>query len=379
MMHPKHPMYMPFAWESAKARWREAWEFLQKGFLFRISPLPPTLLAFWGWCVSPPSPCSQACPHCLCGVCHECCGGGSACGLGAGVEAPPWHAGRVAGSLLPLDLASRYPCLGLWSLLWGHGARGVGAWGGWVLVSWHRFLCVCVCAWCVARAHTCFVLAGRGGSAARVACVRCVCVGVRGGVVCVLSFSVCVCSFCFCCCSSSLRLLHRGSLLRSSVCFSFSAFVGSFCGCGGGGVGRGGGCLGGVGWLGAWVVGRWFGVGWVWGGWVGVVGWGGWGLGLVVSGRCCGHARTCAVLRPFLLSLLALVRVLPPQNACSIRIVSTNPNAPSLVRSSSTMIDSQFLVYSWPSVCDPSMGPGKWMIFVLAGTCEVLLFCCFVG
>ena len=40
------------------------------------------------------------------------------------------------------------------------------------------------------------------------------------------------------------------------------------------------------------------------------------------------------------------------------------------------MIDSQFLVYSWPSVCDPSMGSGKWMIFVLAGTCEVLLLFC---
>ena len=63
---------------------------------------------------------------------------------------------------------------------------------------------------------------------------------------------------------------------------------------------------GGVAWcLGGWAVG--------WGGWVGVVGWGGCGLGLVDSGRRCGHARTCAVLRPFLLSLLALVRVLPPQ------------------------------------------------------------------
>ena len=281
MMHPKHPMYMPLAWESAKARWRETWEFLQKGFLFRISPLPPTLLAFWGWCVSPPSPCSQACPHCLCGVCHECCGGGSACGLGAGGEAPPWHAGRVAGSLLPLDLASRYPCLGLWSLLWGHGTRGVGAWGGWVSCLGIAFcVCVCVCVVCGACARVLRACGSRRFGGACCVCALCVCVGVRGGVVCVLSFSVCVCSFCFCCCSSSLRLLHRGSLLRSSVCFSFSAFVASFCGCGGGGVGRGGGCLGGVGWLGAWVVGRWFGVGglgWVvWGGWVGVGGLGWW-------------------------------------------------------------------------------------------------------
>ena len=30
------------------------------------------------------------------------------------------------------------------------------------------------------------------------------------------------------------------------------------------------------------------------------------------------------------------------------------------------------LAYSWPSVCDPFMGSGKWMIFVLAGTPEGL-------
>ena len=75
------------------------------------------------------------------------------------------------------DLASRCPCLALGSLVWGHGTRGVGAWGAGSRVLDIAF---CVCAWCVARSVRVLRACGsrRFGGAC---CVCALCVWVCGG------------------------------------------------------------------------------------------------------------------------------------------------------------------------------------------------------
>ena len=133
-------------------------------------------LRFLGWCVSPPSPYSQAC-HSLRGVCHECRGGFRPVGLWR-VGKPPLARRRCSGDALPPGLDPRYPPPG------PSGWWVTGFWSGEMASLGIRFgfgLRVCECVLrlrCVVR-----VLVFFGG----------------GGVACVLRL-VCVAVLCFCGC-----------------------------------------------------------------------------------------------------------------------------------------------------------------------------------
>ena len=112
-----------------------------------------------------------------------------ACGVGAGGETPPWHAGRVAGSLirppsLPVTPAWAF---GLWLGVTGGGVWGDGGVGARVLA----LLSVCVRGvWCVRVRVSCLRVAAVRW---RVCCVCALCVWVCvGGVVRFVSLLACV-------------------------------------------------------------------------------------------------------------------------------------------------------------------------------------------
>ena len=88
----------------------ESPKMLEGSFFFPLSQLS---LCFLGWCVSPPSPYSQACPHSLRGVCHKCRGGFRPMGLWR-VGKPPLAHRRCSGDAFPPGLDPRYPTWSFW-------------------------------------------------------------------------------------------------------------------------------------------------------------------------------------------------------------------------------------------------------------------------
>ena len=173
------------------------------------------------------------------------------------------------------------------------------------LVGLGRVANVCVSGvWCVRVRVSCLRVAAARWRVCCV-CALCVCVCVcvcAWGVWCVLSLLACVAV------SAFLRrrlvdFFKAGALLLSC----FLLWVLRVLRLRGGGVWAGRG-FGGVVWVGGWCVGGvGFGLGW----WV-VAGGGGWLAAL----RSCVHAP---VLRPFLLSLLALVKVRPALSELTAR------------------------------------------------------------
>ena len=264
-----------------------------------LSLLPTSPLASWGWCVSPPSPYSQACPHSLRGFCHEGRGGFRPVGLGR-VGKPPLARRQVFWLLL---LLRRRPPFALDGACWPlFGATGGGAWGDGVVGPVRfRSLCVCVVSWWARARASCLRFVG---GSRRVFLRVFVCAWVCGvGVLrVVLPLGVCLRASAFAVASSSVLALHPG--LR---CACFSAASASLVVCPvlrflrlrrGVGLGWGlgaGWSGGGLGW-GAWV--------WGLGGGVG-----GFGRGGGVGVRC-GHVCTCAPPPLFcFLSLPSPVRV----------------------------------------------------------------------